>query len=960
MTESAAGTGEAPSTEENLAPPWLIELLKKLKGEAARDERPRNKAQGRWLGDFLTNQATQSGLLPAELQLLYACGNGKDCKLPELKELSTLLQIVKELFAQSKILEEETDKDKKEALNKTVLENLLNTYTLKEAVKDQDNLGRNNVVRAEFLRFLALGGDEFAPVHEAGVELHNALVDSKIDLRGAKCAGRLILLKCFVEGALLIEDASLGILPLDGSRVAGITGNRAKISGSVFLQNGFVSEGEVSFHSAEIGGNLQCTGAKIGGNLDCVGAKIGGNVLLNAGFECKGLAFFNLARIGGDLDCCGGTFVGVDGWAIVATGAIVSGDVKLSSFRDEKKNLDPCFKAEGSVSLVNADIGESLDCSAASFKRKPAGVVLDFSRAKIKGDVSLNCPAKDKRFEAEGEVRFVSARIGGDVNFGGASIRNENGQAITADNAKTGGLFAAVGFVVRGLVSLSGAEISKDLDFRSSAIENPDNVALNCSLIRVKGLVMLGHWDRCRFEAFGMVNFYGAEIGVNFECFGGRFVNPKGVALDCQVAKIACCVFLGTNYDDKVKYKLAFEADGEVKFIGASVGLQFNCLGGHFRNANPDPLNRNYAGTALNLAVATIKDTLFLGVGEQKKRENNAREPATVEGSINLSAASVRVLVDDKLVGGGERGLRPAVNGEDAKERSCHLLLDNFTYDRLVGDDACNAKLRKAWLERQPPEHLKAEFRPQPFEQLVKVLRAMGQNKAADEIALLKRLKVWEAAPWKEKPWPAWAIPLVYLLVLPLLVNPWWSWLFFSIILVVLAHQVTVLARPVILVLTHLVTDLVRPVTKLAELVLLQKFLGYGYRIGQALVILVILGIGYAWFYQQAFEQCAIVPSGTDIRALDCKHWSASASYKQVVLVPFNAWLYSADVIIPVVELGQKKAWQPANNVSIELRTLGRLETPNLVYYVQLTETVLGWMGALLLVSFVGGLIKKE
>jgi hypothetical protein len=150
----------------------------------------------------------------------------------------------------------------------------------------------------------------------------------------------------------------------------------------------------------------------------------------------------------------------------------------------------------------------------------------------------------------------------------------------------------------------------------------------------------------------------------------------------------------------------------------------------------------------------------------------------------------------------------------------------------------------------------------------------MGQNKDADDIALLKRLKVWEAAPWKEKPWPAWAIPLVYLLVLPLLVNPWWSWLFFSIILVVLAHRVTVLARPVILVSAHLVTDLVRPVTKFAELVLLQKFLGYGYRIGQAIVILVILGIGYAWFYQQAFEQCAIVPSGTDIRALDCKHWS--------------------------------------------------------------------------------------
>jgi hypothetical protein len=363
-------------------------------------------------------------------------------------------------------------------------------------------------------------------------------------------------------------------------------------------------------------------------------------------------------------------------------------------------------------------------------------------------------------------------------------------------------------------------------------------------------------------------------------------------------------------------------------------------LGGHFGNANPHPLNEKYAGAALNLTAATIAGKLFLGVAKEETKNEPA---AVVEGSVDLSAASVRILVDGDFIDGDKPGLRPTVRADGGK--ICHLLLDNFTYERLEGGAACKASLRKKWLERQPPEHLKAEFRPQPFEQLVKVLRAMGQNKDADDIALLKRLKVWEAAPWKEKPWPAWAIPLVYLLVLPLLVNPWWSWLFFSIILVVLAHRVTVLARPVILVSAHLVTDLVRPVTKFAELVLLQKFLGYGYRIGQAIVILVILGIGYAWFYQQAFEQCAIVPSGTDIRALDCKHWSASASYTQVVLVPFNAWLYSADVIIPVVELGQKKAWQPANNVSIELRTLGRLETPNLVYYVQLTETVLGWMG---------------
>jgi hypothetical protein len=72
MSESNAGTGGARSTVENVTPQWLINL----KDNADRGERPRDKPQGRWLGDFL-NQATESGLLPTELQLLDACAKGE-------------------------------------------------------------------------------------------------------------------------------------------------------------------------------------------------------------------------------------------------------------------------------------------------------------------------------------------------------------------------------------------------------------------------------------------------------------------------------------------------------------------------------------------------------------------------------------------------------------------------------------------------------------------------------------------------------------------------------------------------------------------------------------------------------------------------------------------------------------------------------------------------------------------
>ncbi|PZR89996.1 MAG: hypothetical protein DLM68_05120, partial [Hyphomicrobiales bacterium] len=74
MVVSAAGTSVARSSEGNVTPQWLIDV----KDNAARGERPRDKAYGRWLGDFL-DQDTQSGLLPTELLLLNACKSGWAC-----------------------------------------------------------------------------------------------------------------------------------------------------------------------------------------------------------------------------------------------------------------------------------------------------------------------------------------------------------------------------------------------------------------------------------------------------------------------------------------------------------------------------------------------------------------------------------------------------------------------------------------------------------------------------------------------------------------------------------------------------------------------------------------------------------------------------------------------------------------------------------------------------------------
>src|ERR1700756_4846499 len=99
----AAGANEA----------WLVALKRK----AMTFERPRDKPVGRWLGDFL-DRDTPTGLLNTELDLLETCARGKRC------EPSVLAVKAQEAALQNAV--------------------------------------QNNPVRADFLRFLALGGDESA------------------------------------------------------------------------------------------------------------------------------------------------------------------------------------------------------------------------------------------------------------------------------------------------------------------------------------------------------------------------------------------------------------------------------------------------------------------------------------------------------------------------------------------------------------------------------------------------------------------------------------------------------------------------------------------------------------------------------------------------------------------------------------------------------------------------------
>ncbi len=159
-----------------------------------------------------------------------------------------------------------------------------------------------------------------------------------------------------------------------------------------------------------------------------------------------------------------------------------------------------------------------------------------------------------------------------------------------------------------------------------------------------------------------------------------------------------------------VKGNLSFEgakAKGEVRLLGASVEGQLIATRGEFVKEK---------GYALNLQSLKVADALIL------------RGIKLLAGRLCLLKAHVGVLAD----------------GLSSWPRPGKLELDGFVYDSLTpGTPAQTAKERLNWLRRQLPlrsdQRQRAPFYTQPYEQLARVFRNMGQEADARKILMEKQ-----------------------------------------------------------------------------------------------------------------------------------------------------------------------------------------------------------------------------
>jgi len=475
-------------------------------------------------------------------------------------------------------------------------------------------------IRGDFLRELFLGEYDKQADYR-GTRIVGAIINDEFNMEFCETRFPVRFFNCHFEKSIKFQQLACPELDLRGCTLKkGLDALYAKVAGGVFMRpdsldgkniEEFHAEGGICFACSDIGGQLICAGnvfknegkfafvaqgakvenelvlcgefngevclagSEIGGQLNCGNGnflggqvnresgespnknhdrescalnaqniKVADNVIFGDGFNAEGTVTLLGADVGGQLICTGGSFQNAKKKALIAKGIKVTGDVFLNTDDSNSENIKK-FEAVGMVSLAYADIKGQLACNGGSFRNKGKDA-LDAQGIKVAGDVLIQ-----DGFNAEGEVNFLGADVGGQFVCADGTFSNEGGNAFVAQGVKVGaGVLLGDGFNAKGAVTLAGAEIRGQLNCSGGNFQNQDGPALNAQGIKVASEVFLiphvNAEKEVGFSANGLVSFTNATVGGSFLLKGCKLAH-----LSLSGANV-----LGEFQDDADAYKL--------------------------------------------------------------------------------------------------------------------------------------------------------------------------------------------------------------------------------------------------------------------------------------------------------------------------------------------------------------------------------------------------------------------
>jgi hypothetical protein len=263
--------------------------------------------------------------------------------------------------------------------------------------------------------------------------------------------------------------------------------------------------------------------------------------------------------------------------------------------------------------------------------------------------------------------------------------------------------------------------------------------------------------------------------------------------------------------------------------------------------------------------------------------------------------------------------------------------LDGLRYGAIGGSSPTQAKARLEWLHKQQESHRGVDFRPQPWRHLQRVLRDMGHAEDARQIGIAFEEKLRKTGRIGQSPQGTRA-PVA------------WG----------------------------------KRVAAQTGHALFGWLSGYGYRpmrlLGWMALVWFVFAIGYwqlampphhaigpsAPLVFQNPQYAACVPgseAATQRAAAGTQHAGNWVLCKPLPAEypTFSAWAYSLDIILPLVDLGQEKAWGPLvpTPQAEAWKELLSFSPGHVARWLVWFETLFGWIGSLLLVGIVSGFARR-
>lgn len=488
---------------------------------------------------------------------------------------------------------------------------------------------------------------------------------------------------------------------------------------------------------------------------------------------------------------------------------------------------------------------------------------------------------------------------------------------------------------ITGILDLEGCRVPRDIGLKDCHFEaSPvlrsaiiDNLFLDGSVLpglQADRLEARGCLSIRGATVTGEIRLSGARTGGSIEADGVSITSPAGIALDADGLETRGGILLrGATVRGGVNLsavrlsgdvnavgarierpgEVAFNGDaivaggdlalrgatiiGEARFHGARFGGDIDCTSATLSQPG---------GYALRLNRAAIDGAFFL------------RQGASVDGTLDLTATTIGAIDDEKA----------------SWPSAGDLLLNRCQYGAFIGGPV-DAQSRLDWLSRQAPERWKSDFWPQPYEHLSTVLREMGHDEDAREVLITKERLQRRARRARAK-------------------NP------------VLRGALASLDGILAITLRYGRQPLLALVWLILFWTIGTGVFAVAYRNGAMKPNSPVVLRSAEWtMCDLERTESRYMPSSGQVLAgraeagqnqLSCfRSQPEAASYPE-----FNPVMYSLDVLLPVLLVGQKDYWRPDS-----MKPTGRF---TLSYYF--FQSIIGWALSLLAVAGFSGLVKSR